>query len=385
MKPFLSASMIVKNEALGLETALEKLKPYFDEIIVVDTGSSDRTPAIAREAGAKVFHFKWGNDFSRARNFSLAKASGSWIFVLDADEFLELSDLKNLRDFLAGAKADVFYCPVLAVSQSSLELTPEKREVLSLYFLYRLFRNSTKIKFFGRVHESIYPAIARYNLKVAQLPWPIYHFGYDPALKNHRQKMARNLGYLMAEAQEFPERADTLFELGRAFSFFPETKEEALFYLQKAIKKRYLELALKQVGQLFFSRGTSLYYMHYFLAEVYLAGKKYQKALVESAKATIFRNSKEEIEPLYLMGICHKKLGNLTAGRTAFEILEKIVRPFDLNNLGHHPGRPHLLYSTLINLAEILIKQNQLDLARAKIQKIKELNYPLPKKWEKYL
>ena len=82
----LSICMIVKNEELNLAKCLMSVKPVADEIIVVDTGSTDKTKAIASALGAKVFDFTWTNDFSEARNYSLSKASGDWILVLDADE-----------------------------------------------------------------------------------------------------------------------------------------------------------------------------------------------------------------------------------------------------------------------------------------------------------
>ena len=85
-KPTLSLCMIVKDEESMLANCLKSVNGYVDEIIVVDTGSSDRTVEIAEEHGAKVFHHQWENDFSKHRNQAIGYASGDWILVLDADE-----------------------------------------------------------------------------------------------------------------------------------------------------------------------------------------------------------------------------------------------------------------------------------------------------------
>src|SRR5690242_15059907 len=85
----ISLCMIVKNEEASLATCLQSAADLVNEVIVVDTGSSDQTKAIAARFGARVHDFAWVNDFSAARNESLRQASGEWIFWLDADESLD--------------------------------------------------------------------------------------------------------------------------------------------------------------------------------------------------------------------------------------------------------------------------------------------------------
>ena len=97
-KPTISACMIVKNEEEFLPNCLNSIKNVVDEIIIVDTGSTDNTVTIAKEFKAKVYHHPWNNSFSEARNVSLKYASGDWIFQIDADEELERSDIPILRD-----------------------------------------------------------------------------------------------------------------------------------------------------------------------------------------------------------------------------------------------------------------------------------------------
>ena len=96
----LSLCMIVKNEGENLKSCLSKVVAFVDEIIIVDTGSNDNTKIIASEFTDKIYDFKWCNDFSKARNFSISKASKDWILVLDADEFVTDFFRYNVDEFI---------------------------------------------------------------------------------------------------------------------------------------------------------------------------------------------------------------------------------------------------------------------------------------------
>src|SRR6516162_9004672 len=101
MPPRVSLTMIVKNEEANLAACLESTASLFDEIIVVDTGSTDRTREVAARFGAAVFDFPWCDDFAAARNEALRHAGGDWIFWLDADERLDEANRTELRGLLA--------------------------------------------------------------------------------------------------------------------------------------------------------------------------------------------------------------------------------------------------------------------------------------------
>ena len=103
----LSACLIVKNEEQRLAQCLDSLRSLANEIIVVDTGSSDRTVTIAQEYQARVFHFAWNDDFSQARNYAIAQAKGEWILVIDADELLEQSAIAILQTVMQKIKSSV--------------------------------------------------------------------------------------------------------------------------------------------------------------------------------------------------------------------------------------------------------------------------------------
>ena len=102
MPPRISLTMIVRNEEHNLPDCLEPVANLFDEMIVVDTGSTDRTKEVAQRCGAKVIDFTWVDDFAAARNESLKHATGQWIMWLDADERLDEVNRERLRRVLAG-------------------------------------------------------------------------------------------------------------------------------------------------------------------------------------------------------------------------------------------------------------------------------------------
>ena len=97
----LSLCMIVKNEATRLPQCLRSVQAVVDEMIVLDTGSTDETPAIARQFGAKVFESTWQQDFAAARNEALAQVTGDWVLVLDADETLTPECVGAIRQAIA--------------------------------------------------------------------------------------------------------------------------------------------------------------------------------------------------------------------------------------------------------------------------------------------
>ena len=104
----LSLCMIARDEASFLERCLASAAPHVDEIIVVDTGSTDGTVRVARAAGAEVSEFEWVDDFAEARNASLRAASGDWILLLDCDEVIAERDWSALRDAVARQGADAY-------------------------------------------------------------------------------------------------------------------------------------------------------------------------------------------------------------------------------------------------------------------------------------
>lgn len=141
----LSLCMIVKNEKYNLPRCLASVKPYVDEIIVVDTGSDDGTPEIAAKFGAKVSYFEWCDDFAAARNYAISQASGDWILMPDADEEIIVESEHFLTQLTVQPNVIAY----------SVALTEANNQSLTPAYLIRLFRNLPDIKYEGRFHEQL--------------------------------------------------------------------------------------------------------------------------------------------------------------------------------------------------------------------------------------
>lgn len=163
--------MIVKNEAAHLAQCLSKVQPYVDEIVVVDTGSTDDTVAIAQQYGARLSYFEWCDDFAAARNFSIAQATGDWVLTLDADEELVVEQ-PNWRDQLLTQESLAYLVPWIDLNQG---ITP--------IYVPRLFRNLPELRYVEPYHERLtYLGNApQQNITQHQTCFKILHHGYAPA------------------------------------------------------------------------------------------------------------------------------------------------------------------------------------------------------------
>lgn len=148
----LSLCMIVKNEEKALATSLENAKEYADEIIIVDTGSSDKTKEVAQKFTDKIFDFEWVDDFSKARNYAFEKASSEYLMWLDADDMLPNSTVKEIKKWKeSSSDEDVLICPYVTCYD-------EKLKPLFEFNRERIVKNDKRFRFKDRVHEVIVPS-----------------------------------------------------------------------------------------------------------------------------------------------------------------------------------------------------------------------------------
>lgn len=192
--PVLSLCMIVKNEEKYLKDCLESVKSVADEIVIVDTGSTDRTIEIAGEYNAKIFSFEWVNSFSAARNFALGNCTGNWILYLDADERLSEKSIEELKKNIIRPEKFGVKCTVKSIESES------GRDNTMKYT--RLFRNISGIEFTGRIHEQIDPSLTKLNFKIQNSNIEILHLGYNISAEGKKEKAARNLGLLLKDFEE---------------------------------------------------------------------------------------------------------------------------------------------------------------------------------------
>ena len=195
----ISACYIVKDEEKNLPKSIESLKDAVDEIIVVDTGSVDNTPAIAKfDFNAMLFHEAWQNDFSAPRNKALSHATGDWIIFLDADEYFTEETAKNLR--LVIEKMDKTSKNGILIHLVNID-EDEDNKILDATFTLRIFRNLRGLEYVGKIHEEL--RLKGKELKnLVALPakfLTLEHTGYS-ASKN-RAKAERNLKMLLKEME----------------------------------------------------------------------------------------------------------------------------------------------------------------------------------------
>lgn len=224
-----SLCMIVKNEEKHLEACLRSVAGLVDEMVIVDTGSSDRTRQIAAGFGAKVIDFTWQDSFAAARNESLKHASGNWILWLDADERLDDVNRQRLSLLLDRlGRENVGY---LMRQQSPLEVGPEAAAAVDQV---RLFPNHEGLRWHYRVHEQILPSLRQHGAEVRPTDIVIDHVGFaEPTLQGH--KVERNLRLLHLELEEHPDDSFVLFNLG-AVALTQGRHADALTYLEQSLQ-----------------------------------------------------------------------------------------------------------------------------------------------------
>lgn len=224
-------SMIVKNEEKHLDECLSSVKNVVDEIVIVDTGSSDDTVNIARNHDADVYDFEWIDDFSAARNYALSKSTCDWILYLDADERLTpdsadvINQLKQKKE-LFGVKCSV-------ISEE------EHRSRSNVMKYIRFFRNHPEIRFIGRIHEQIEPALLNKGYSIVDSDIKIEHTGYNITEEDITKKAERNLKLLLKDYED-NRNAYISFQIGQTYVTMGEI-EKAVPYLEECVKDLNLE------------------------------------------------------------------------------------------------------------------------------------------------
>ncbi|WP_094606103.1 hypothetical protein SPSIL_007730 [Sporomusa silvacetica DSM 10669] len=227
----ISACIITKNEAMCISRCLQSVKDIVDEIIVVDTGSTDATVTIAEQFGTKVFHYSWGNDFAAVRNYALDQAKGDWIIFLDADEYIAAERIKNVRPIIekvhGNRKIDAVRCQMKNLEGVNGSLRSSNPSM-------RIFRSSKAIRYIGKVHEYILKRekpVSAINVDSQMLV--IYHTGYSKTTIT--EKIRRNTALLEEELKQGIVRRLTYYYLSDGY-FQAGEYEKAIDFAQKAIK-----------------------------------------------------------------------------------------------------------------------------------------------------
>lgn len=208
--PSVSAIILARDSERTISRCIESLKGAVDQIVVVDTGSTDDTVNIAKSLGARVYHFEWIDNFAAARNFGDSLATTEWVIHVDSDEVLHSEDKAKIRKFCSmHQKSDM----PMAVPIHIMNTYDDHAEVVQVMRMYK----RGAIKWHGIIHEQMYSVKAPTFYHV-QSDIRFFHDGYNPSVVDRAEKMRRNILLLEKGLEQEPSNPFYHFFLGREYS-----------------------------------------------------------------------------------------------------------------------------------------------------------------------
>jgi glycosyltransferase involved in cell wall biosynthesis/SAM-dependent methyltransferase len=341
----LGVIMIVRNEEENLGALLPDIRGVADEICIVDTGSLDATVAVAESLGARVEHFPWTDDFSAARNRSIACARSDYLLWLDADDRIDEPDrraLQSLKPRLRKARDRAYMLKILGRSE-------DMPDTVSLQT--RIIPNREGVRFTGRVHEQVVPSLNEIGVRVEPLDITIRHTGYHDE-DARRAKARRNLDILKAEVEDGHETANRYFFMAMACMGIQDYAQ-CLHYLGRAREKRTDE--------------DWLHYSFTVSTDCLLRLERIEEAASEVARGiSLFRDS-----PLlhYFQGLVRMKQGRYDDAATAFQRAASLPLKIDT-----YPAPPDLKTTVLTQHGRALLLKGSIDEALVHLSKARELS-----------
>lgn len=208
--PNISINLIVKNEEKRIAKAINSIKPIASEIIVIDTGSTDNTPAICTRMGCEVYYHTWNDNFSDMRNIALDYSTSDWILVIDADEVAKFGLLDLPLEQMNNPKIGGINLLIIN------HIDENDDSIISKHRYTRLFRKDNEVRFNGRIHEQIRESLEqKYDIYESDLV--IEHFGYRTIDKDKLERNTRLLEQDIesdADDWKYYHLAETLFSGG---------------------------------------------------------------------------------------------------------------------------------------------------------------------------
>jgi glycosyltransferase involved in cell wall biosynthesis len=307
-QPTVSVCLVVKNEELFLRECLASVSGFADEVIVVDTGSGDRTVAIATASGARVFEEPWPGDLGRAHDLPLEHAESDWVLTLDGDEAIDPADGPALRGLIDDTTADGFVFTVrnYGFHPGTRHHACDGRHPLvkgartwQPSTAVRLFRNRPEFRHEGRVHQSVQMAMLRHGATIQATDVPIHHWGF---LRGDRWKQPLYVELALQQVIDQPDDAKSWIELG-IIQMLGRNFEAALRSFERAV----------ELG----ARGEA----HAQIAAVHVQRQDYDAAI------SAYRAAIDEVpdQPWFLdladlweaLGFAHERAGNAAAAEAA--------------------------------------------------------------------
>lgn len=301
----ISLCMIVRDEERVLGDCLASARPYFTQIVVVDTGSKDRTMDIARSHGAEVYQMVWPDSFSVARNKSLKFARGKWIFWLDADDTLPRATGEAIVQAALSTQSQ------LAGLVVPVQFVEEGQAVGTRVDHVKLFRNLPGIRFEFHIHEQILASLRPHG-EIARIDAIVLHSGYDTSPEGQRKKRLRDWKLLRLDLAENPNHPFVLFNFGMTHHFC-ENHRKAVQWLRRSIRNSHETES--HVRKAYALLGTSL-----------LRLGRSEEALKSYAEGILRVGGDPELE--FLRARLLGDLGRLEEARDAYEAMSTSINGF---------------------------------------------------------
>lgn len=332
-KATISACMIVKNEEELLPNCLESIRSWVDEIIIVDTGSTDKTVEIAESYGAKIYHQEWTKDFSFHRNYSISKATSDWIFIIDADEEFVIEDLPALRQ--AAAQDDYHL-----ISFNVFNYNKETGQNSSFLHSVRMFRRESEYRYDGIVHNQL---MFDPTEQILRLGISIRHYGYDLSPEKMKAKLARSRELLEQQLIDDPDNCFVRYnyvQLLRSQDSHPD-KNTCQLMLKHATKAVELAKVDKKYGE-----AVELMSLHQ-LATTHISLFEYDKAKECCEKA--LKIKPDFLDALLTMAHAYSGLRDFEKGELYYNKFLDIRKNYDetaekINLIQVYVGATHLGY-----------------------------------------
>lgn len=354
----LSICMIVRDEEKFLDNCLKSLKPLLDlnlaELIIVDTGSIDNTIEISKKYTEKVYFKEWNNNFSEARNYSISLAKGEYIFIMDADQEMERSEVNKLIELFTGNEYKKFNTYSLVYKN----FTKEDLSEYTYFSLNLIFKNDGTFRYEGKIHnQPIYKEPIK-NLEIYMM-----HYGYIMTEDIKEKKFKRTATLLKSELEKSPNNIYYMYQLSRSYEMHGDTKE-AIIELEK-----YLSLIESE------KINESLRINYYHNATIiYFNAKEYNKCIYYCEK--IKELDKELIDCYYLMGKCYFIEGDIDRAVYNFKLYLSYLNTFRYEKYARTNGLEVFSYGhklkVISELLRLKIKINQLENIEGYINQLNE-------------
>ncbi|MEA1979631.1 MAG: tetratricopeptide repeat protein [candidate division Zixibacteria bacterium] len=338
----ISACMIVKNEEELLPGCLDSIRDWVDEIIIVDTGSDDKTIEIAKSYGAKIFHQPWEGNFSKHRNYSIEQATSDWIFIIDADERIDANDIPRLlktisNDQVNAIAINVFNC----YKETGLKVTSVNST--------RFFRRGLGFKYEGIVHNQLYVPD---NLSIERAPISLEHLGYDLSKDKMKDKFIRTKTLLEKQLEDHPDFAFAWFNYAQLLrgKLFDDIETYAPQIIKSAKKAVELTIPNGQAVRCIHLMALDQLAWTYFYTQQYDEAEKYAKQALG--------HKPNYLDPIMLLGHIFVKNKDYPEAIKKYEEFLESQKNYDEHReidpiTLYHLNSPETAYFALGNIYEI--------------------------------